>query len=252
MQGKSPSATEFVKHMQDLLRTAKTHLEAAQHRQKAYADQNRTEAEFQIEQRVLLSTKNMEVKATGTRKFLPKFIGPFKVLKRHGPVAYELEVPPSCKSHDVFHVSLLEEFHSDGDYQPPLPTVMLEGEDEFEVESILMHRQVKKHNKSKGTKLEFLVKWRGEEAPTWEPEQTCVNCPQQLKQYWDRVSQGGSSTVSAARKPSVKAGSFTSQQTTESIMEASDSFRKKKSGALVADRPKRNSAQQEKDPDYFW
>jgi len=194
-QGKErvPAAVDFAKHMQDLLRLAKTRLEAAQHRQKAYADQNRIESEFQVGQRVLLNTKNLKVKSTGTRKFLPKFIGPFKILRKLGPVAYELELPPSYKFHDVFHVSLLEEFHDSGDYQPPPPTVMLEGEDEFEVESILMHKTVKTHSNNKSTKLEFLVKWRGFDAQhaTWEPEQNCVHCPDMVQQYWDKVSQGG-------------------------------------------------------------
>ncbi len=199
-----PAAVDFAKQMQDLLRLAKARLEAAQHRQKAYADQHRTEMEFEVGQRVLLSTKNLKLKGSGTRKFFPKFIGPFKILKRIGPVAYELELPPSYKFHDVFHVSLLEEFHSSGDYRPPPPTVMLEGDDEFEVESILMHRTVKRHSDSNNTKIEFLVKWRGYEHPTWEPEQNCVNCPAEVQKYWDKVSQGGDQRSTTSVLPSVR------------------------------------------------
>ena len=78
---KVPAAVDFAKQMQDLLRLAKRRLEAAQHRQKAYADQHRIEMEFQVGQRVLLSTKNLEVKSSGTRKFLPKFIGPVDIYR---------------------------------------------------------------------------------------------------------------------------------------------------------------------------
>ena len=33
-------------------------------------------------------------------------MSPFKVLKRVGNQAYELELPPTMKMHDVFYVSL--------------------------------------------------------------------------------------------------------------------------------------------------
>ena len=231
---KVPAAVDFAKQMQGLLRLAKRRLEAAQHRQKAYADQHRIETEFQVGQRVLLSTKNLKVKSSGTRKFLPKFIGPFKVLKRVGPVAYELELPPAYKFHDVFHVSLLEKFHESGDYQPPPPTVMLEGEDEFEVESILMHRTVKTHSNSKNTKIEFLVQWRGFDArhSTWEPQQNCVNCPEVVQQYWDKVSKGGDSRSTTSVSPDVRGKDLRKK--------AAARVPKRKSEIQLVDEPSKN------------
>ena len=42
-------------------------------------------------------------------KLAPKYIGPFKILERHGEVAYQLELPESLLGvHDVFHVSQLK------------------------------------------------------------------------------------------------------------------------------------------------
>jgi hypothetical protein len=39
-------------------------------------------------------------------KLSPKYIGPFKILKRRGEVAYQLELPENLSGvHDVFHVS---------------------------------------------------------------------------------------------------------------------------------------------------
>jgi hypothetical protein len=44
-------------------------------------------------------------------KLLPRYIGPFKFLERHGEVTYQLELPESLASvHDVFHVSQLKKY----------------------------------------------------------------------------------------------------------------------------------------------
>ena len=40
------------------------------------------------------------------------------------------------KMHDVFHVSLLKPYHEDGTHQPPPVTILLDGEQEFEVEQV--------------------------------------------------------------------------------------------------------------------
>ena len=48
------------------------------------------------------------------RKLSPRFIGPFKILKRIGIVAYQLALPPSMSGvHEVFHVSMLRKYTPD-------------------------------------------------------------------------------------------------------------------------------------------
>ena len=66
---------------------------------------NRRECEFAVGDKVLISTKNLELKVCKDTKLLPKYVGPVTVLKRIGPVAYKVELPPNWKVHDVFHVS---------------------------------------------------------------------------------------------------------------------------------------------------
>ena len=47
-------------------------------------------------------------------KLSPRFIGPYEVLGRIGPMAYRLARPPElAKLHDVFHVSMLRKYRSD-------------------------------------------------------------------------------------------------------------------------------------------
>ena len=66
-------------------------------------------------QQVLLRTTNLkfkgEKKGRLTKKFLPKWVGPFRVLERIGPLAYRLDLPPSMPVHNVFHTVLLKPFH---------------------------------------------------------------------------------------------------------------------------------------------
>ncbi|XP_039014635.1 uncharacterized protein LOC120144693 [Hibiscus syriacus] len=47
-------------------------------------------------------------------KLSPKFIGLYEIVKRVGPVAYQLALPPKMeKIHDVFNVSMLWRYRSD-------------------------------------------------------------------------------------------------------------------------------------------
>ena len=47
-------------------------------------------------------------------KLAPRFVGPFEILERIGPVAYRLALPPSlARIHDVFHVSILRQYIPD-------------------------------------------------------------------------------------------------------------------------------------------
>jgi len=45
-------------------------------------------------------------RAIKSRKLSPKFIGPYQILRKMGPVAYEIAIPPQLVNlHNVFHVS---------------------------------------------------------------------------------------------------------------------------------------------------
>ena len=180
-----PESVAFVERWQSALTFARQCLIAAQQRQEALADQHRTEKVFYVGDKVLLSTKHLNIKhGEKRRKLLPKWIGPFEVVQVVGPVAYKLKMNPGWRIHPVFHVSLIEPYRADGRVQPPPPPIELEGVLEYQVESILSHRfRGRRHPRAS-----YLVAWKGygPEHNSWEPERYVVNAPEAVADYWRR------------------------------------------------------------------
>ncbi|XP_025984348.1 uncharacterized protein [Glycine max] len=53
-------------------------------------------------------------RALKSRKLTPKYLGPYQILKKFGPVAYQIALPPSLSNlHPVFHVSQLRRYNPD-------------------------------------------------------------------------------------------------------------------------------------------
>jgi len=81
---------------------------ATQSRQESYADQRRRPLEFEAGDHVFLRvTPTAGIgRALKSRKLTPRFIGPYHITRRIGPVAYEIALPPHLGNlHNVFHVS---------------------------------------------------------------------------------------------------------------------------------------------------
>ena len=71
-------------------------LRRAQNRMKQQADQHRTKREFEVADWVfvrLQAYKQLSLKRQGKNKLAPKFYGPYQIIRKISPVAYELKLP---------------------------------------------------------------------------------------------------------------------------------------------------------------
>jgi len=152
-----------------------------------------------------LSTLNLRRRLHGTPKLMPRFVGPFKIIKVVNDTAYKLDIGETRKKvHNVFHSSLLRQ-HKGNVPEKVMPIVLSEDADangsyqRFEVEMILKHRL--KHHKRRrfdGTQtakrldgIEYLVKWKGFDIihNTWEPARNVDKSDDLLREYWQRWSR---------------------------------------------------------------
>ncbi|GJX94783.1 putative reverse transcriptase domain-containing protein [Tanacetum coccineum] len=149
-------------------------LQAARDRQRSYANVRRKPLEFQVGDRVMLKVSPQKgVIRFGKRgKLNPRYIGPFKILKRVGPVAYTLELPEELSSvHSTFHVSNLKKCLSDESLVIPMKELRLDDTLNFVEEPMeIMDREVKQLRQSRIPIVK--VRWNSKRGPefTWERE----------------------------------------------------------------------------------
>ncbi|KAL0295738.1 UNVERIFIED_CONTAM: Transposon Tf2-12 polyprotein [Sesamum calycinum] len=107
---------ELVQETVEKIQIVKKCLKAAQDRQKSYVDKHRREMEYEVGDKVFLKVSPWKgiLRFGKQGKLSPRYIGPYEIIERIGPLAYRLALPVELSQiHDVFHVSMLRRYRSD-------------------------------------------------------------------------------------------------------------------------------------------
>ena len=190
MFGKSPIAIslsfENTKYpsmedkMKTLMQNQEEALAAHELARSRMADRRRsTFISFKKGDKVWLDSRNL--KTIYHKKMKPKREEPFVITEVWGPVTYRLLLPASWQIHNVFHATLLRKYKENEVYEENFmepPPELVEGEEVYEVETILNHRR-------RGRGYQYFIKWWGYPIPdaSWEPEHAFSNDGNTLKQY---------------------------------------------------------------------
>ncbi|GKB83584.1 putative reverse transcriptase domain-containing protein [Tanacetum coccineum] len=158
-----------IQTLEDMLRER---LKAARDRQKSYTDNRRKPLEFEVGDQVLLKVSPWKgVMHFGKKgKLAPRYVGPFEILERIGPVAYRLRLPQELSGvHDTFHVSNLKKCLADANFHVPLGEVKIDKTLRFVKEPVVItDREVKKLKCSRIPIVK--VCWNSKRAPEFTCE----------------------------------------------------------------------------------
>ncbi|TFY63254.1 hypothetical protein EVJ58_g3352, partial [Rhodofomes roseus] len=165
-----------------LLAEARKEAEAALRLSKvAMADQGKVKAPvFKVGDKVWLAAKNIKIHQA-SQKLGPRQLGPYEVTEVREKDDYVLNLPPALKVHPVFHVDRLSPYKGNDVNgllpQPPEP-VVIDGEEEYEVETILDSRFFRRQ-------LQYLVQWKGYGAGdnSWEPAKNLEHAQKEVAEF---------------------------------------------------------------------
>jgi hypothetical protein len=165
---------EFVKEAEEKVALICKRLFEAQSRQKSYVDNRRRELKFEEGDFVYLKVSPMHgVKRFQMKgKLAPRFVGPYPVISRVGPVAYRLALPESMSDiYNVFHVSQLRKCLQVSENHIEAETIQIQKDLQYQEKPInILDSAVRKTRNSEVRLCKVQWSREGEEEATWESE----------------------------------------------------------------------------------
>ncbi len=147
-----PSVQAFIQRCRRTWRRVRSALCRSRARTRRAANRHRVKApRYVCGQKVWLSTQNLPLQVS-SRKLMPRFIGPFSIVKVLSPVAVKLRLSHQLRRvHPVFHVSCIKPVIRIPTRPPP---ALDEGSSIYRVRRLLDVRP-------RGRGHQFLVDWEG-------------------------------------------------------------------------------------------
>ena len=165
---------ELVKDPEEKVQIIQQRLKAACDRQRSYENFKRKDIKYEVGDKVFLKVSPWKkILRFGRKvKLSPRFIGPYEILERVGPLVYRLALPPElAKLHDVFHVSMLHRYRYDPLHILPVQDIQVQEDFTFDEEpKAILDREIRQLQNKQVPLVKLLWKHHGMEEATWEPE----------------------------------------------------------------------------------
>jgi len=157
----------------EFLADVRLRLEQAQAVYKRHYDKGHRELRFAVGEWVWLRLHQRaasSLKTPTAGKLRPRYYGPYRIIAIVNEVAYQLELPPRARLHDVFHVGLLKRFVGTPPAAPPSLPPVHNGAAVPEPERVIRSRL------ARGVR-QLLVHWKGESnaSATWEDADSFID-----------------------------------------------------------------------------
>jgi hypothetical protein len=186
---------DFKERLDNMLQLAHASLQKAQESQAHYHNQKKLEPPFEIGDSVMLDTKYIKPpshRTQGSHKLRSRYIGPFKILKKVGQNAFELELPDTLQVHPVINAEYLKPYKesperfANREEPPPAPVIDPESKElEYVVDKIVNHKYTKRKQ------LRYLTHWKGyaDFEDTWQTPESLKGLEGKIDDYWKSIGQ---------------------------------------------------------------